>query len=262
MKKLVRGKSVRVTFSCVAVSMAILCMMVAMPSNAGAQTPNPSSYYEDTVMPSDPYPSGALAVIVSGLALEQGSCHTASTYSIANVVAAVNKFIKAGDLVYYEVSPQEHCADAATFESAINTVMNDIFADNSASALNADFEGVTLDEEDGWYFSYSTLEDINNDVISNMIYDGANKGVLGLNFFTEAYVYGQYEDNNTVCVAPDWTQAEYNDIVDEWDVGAPQISNPCMVQLANNSYNDYAVAFNLVTWEKADQSPFNQLSYA
>lgn len=237
-----------------------MALIASTPSNAVAQTPNPTYHWENVVAPGDPYPSGAVSVIVEGAGLEQGSCDDGSTYDIASVVNAVNVFISHYEPVFFEVSPQDQCADATDYESATNSVMNGIFHDNTAAQLSSYFEGVQMDEEEGW-FAYYTFEDINTDVLYNIVTDEVNKGVYTVNFMVQGFVAGTVTDDGTVCTGTDWTQAEYDDIA-YGVVSAPQVSTACMAKLANGSYNDYSVDYNVVTWETTDSYPFNSLSYA
>jgi hypothetical protein len=229
---------------------------------AAAQSPNPVYYYENTTYPTDPYPTYAIAVIVEGVGLELGSCYDGTTYDIASVVAGVNRFLSEHYFVYYEVSPQAYCTTAANYQSATNTVMNDIFADNSAANLNSYFEGVLMDEEERYGYAPATLENLNQHIVSNYQADENSKGVYSVNFMTEAFAGGIVSNNNTVCVQPDWSQNQYDAVVIAGVSGAPEISTPCMAQLANGSYNDHAVYFNMVTFELANPSPYNSLTYA
>jgi hypothetical protein len=175
------------------------------------------------------YP-GTPGKVVEGLGL--GSC----LFSVSRVETATVNSLNKSYRTVTEISPQSYCGGIAGYKSKIRAIYNYVEAHTARAA--AYWAGFMLDEEPGFGFSASQLENLNGYVASLM---NASPGLSW--YFTENQPNG-------------WSLSAYNSIVaGSWL--APQVYSTSMANAVNAECSTYGRCMNDVTVDGVASAPWN-----
>ncbi|HET8666228.1 MAG TPA: hypothetical protein VFM08_18070 [Nocardioides sp.] len=205
---------------------------------ASAQTPDPGHNYY-AVRPGDRTLSHT-GVTVEALGMD--GCDSRRIPAREDV----EYYIQHSEPVWLEITPQSGCNAISNYEDEIRIMLNTIDSDTGNTAEGTWFAGVMLDEEDGYGFSVSQLNTLNNAVEG---YVGSAPG--GTWWSLEGFVASGGNPNGC-----DWTNAQYDTVIGS-GYQAQQVEHQCNINLLNHRSSVEAA----VTWN-AGYSPGDTQAHA
>lgn len=216
-----------------ALTLGLFGSVFVLPQVVFAQSPTPSWWMESS-NPGTGWVSGENAQVVEGVG-SLGCAYTESSIETATV-----NDINSGLQVVTEISPQTACGTLSQYETLFSNIKS--YVESHATNPGRYWAGFMLDEEPGFGFSATDLENLNKDVASLMA------GSSGMSwYFTEDQPNG-------------WLSGTYNSILgSSWP--APQVYTSSDATAVNNECSIYANCTNLVTVDPSETSPWNSPAY-
>jgi hypothetical protein len=143
-------------------------------------------------------------------------------------------YVNHSEPVWLEVTPQGYCNDVATYKTEISNML-DYIDNNTADADEGDyFAGAMLDEETGYGFGVSALNNLNTAVQNQVV------STPGATWWS---VEGFSSDDSSHANGCTWQYADYEDIL-LGGFQAQQIIRQCNIRLVNHE----PTVETLVTW--------------